>query len=281
MGVGAEIPDGAVLVARAILNSSLWTMRPEDCKVAVTCIALCNWKPAKWFDGRREVVIGRGQFVRSLKDMAEAAHLSLQTVRTSLRNLESTGFLTRKSTSRYTIISVPKYEFYQDLSKYSDSANTRANTRPTRGQHAVNKPPTNGQHRANNKQEGDKGEEGKEGEEGEEKKRPGDSGRPSAGLVRAFAFCKSPGPKAKADALDDLLRQGVAYERIMASATDPANRNSDFYDIVRDLKPKKGGTNGRQQGASAPRDFALTDDDIERFSSGRGGRGEPGEQNKA
>lgn len=163
--MGAEIQDGAVLIARAIFNSSLWTMRPQDRIVAVTCIALCNWKPAKWFDGKQEVVIQRGQFVRSLKHIAEAAHLSLQTVRTSLQNLQNTGFLTRKSTSRWTLITLPKYDFYQDLSKYSDSANTKSNTRPTRDQHAINKRPTNGQHAPNNKQEGKEREQGKEGDE--------------------------------------------------------------------------------------------------------------------
>src|SRR6185436_8167007 len=96
--MGAEIPDGAVLVARAILNSSLWTMRMEDRIVALTCICLANWRARSWFNGKENVRIERGQFVRSWDHLAEACKLSVQTTRTSVKNLELVGFLTRKLT---------------------------------------------------------------------------------------------------------------------------------------------------------------------------------------
>lgn len=138
----AEIPDGAVLVARGILNSSLWTMRPADRVVALTCIAICNHRPAKWFDGSKEILIKRGQFVRSWEELRKACGLPLQVVRTSVQHLENTDFLTRFSTRVYTLFTIPKYEHYQDLTKYSDSAvvepNTVSNTRLTRDQHAAN-----------------------------------------------------------------------------------------------------------------------------------------------
>lgn len=124
--MSAEIPDGAVIVARAILNSSLWTMRPEDCKVALTCIAVANHKAMKWWDGDREILIERGQFVRSWDKLAEASHLSVKTVRTSVQNLENSGFLARLRAKRYSIYTIPKYQHYQDLTKYSDSVIQKA-----------------------------------------------------------------------------------------------------------------------------------------------------------
>lgn len=138
----AEIPDGAVLVARAILNSSLWTMRADDRVVAMTCIALCNRKPRRWWNGEREILIETGQFVRSREGLAKACNLPLQRVRTSVQHLENTGFLTRKSTRAYTVYSLPKYQHYQDLAKYSDSviqeANPESNPPLTRNQPAAN-----------------------------------------------------------------------------------------------------------------------------------------------
>ena len=119
--MGAEIPDGAVLVARAIVNSSLWEMRPADCKVAITCITLANRRPKKWFDGHKEILIERGQFVRSREQMVDACRLPLQVVRTSVEHLERTEFLTRFLTRGYTLYTLPKYEHYQDLTKYSDN----------------------------------------------------------------------------------------------------------------------------------------------------------------
>lgn len=84
------------------------------------------------------------------------------------------------------------------------------------------------------------------------------------GLVRAFRFCGMPGPRAKAEAIADLLRQGVDYGRIMAAATDPFNRSRDFYDILRTIRPKskrvdaldqwaRDGMKGRKEKSDEPR----------------------------
>lgn len=119
--MGAEIQDGAVLVARAILNSSLWTMSSNDRIVAITAICVANWKPRKWFDGEKEIMIDRGQFVRSWQSMADECNLSVKEVRTSIDHLEKVGFVARKRASHYSIFTIPKYQHYQDLTKYSDS----------------------------------------------------------------------------------------------------------------------------------------------------------------
>ncbi len=124
----AEIPDGAVIVARAIVNSSLWTMRPEDRVLAITCICKANWKPGRFFDGEKSTDIRRGQFVTSLKKLAKESGLSLKQTRTGLKHLEKCGFLARKSTHAWTLITIPKYDFYQDLNKYSDSVGMKAGT---------------------------------------------------------------------------------------------------------------------------------------------------------
>ena len=137
--MGAEIPDGAVVVARAILNSSLWTMRIEDRVVALTCIAIANFQDAEWWDGNQKITIKRGQFVRSWQELAKACNLPLQVVRTSIKNLENNRdnqgvpFLTRKPTQRYTLYTMPKYDFYQDLRNYSDSVNTTYNLTRQKG----------------------------------------------------------------------------------------------------------------------------------------------------
>lgn len=119
--MGAEIQDGCVLVARAILNSSLWTMRAEDRLVAITCICLANWRPRKWWNGKESMEIGRGQFVRSWQHLADECKLSIKTVRTSVKNLEMVGFLARKRAGHVQVFTMPKYDHYQDLTKYSDS----------------------------------------------------------------------------------------------------------------------------------------------------------------
>lgn len=59
------------------------------------------------------------------------------------------------------------------------------------------------------------------------------------GLVRAFAFCRMPGLQCKRRCIEDLKRQGVDPDRIMAFANDPANRSLDFFDIMKSLKPER------------------------------------------
>jgi len=128
--MGAEIPNGAVLVARAILNSSLWTMRAEDRIVAITAICLANRLPRSWFNGKERITIQKGQFVRSWAQLSREAGLSLQVVRTSVKNLCNVEFLTRVPTGSCHLFTIPKYEHYQDLTKYSDSIAAQSNKVP-------------------------------------------------------------------------------------------------------------------------------------------------------
>lgn len=117
-------------------------MRPDDRIVAITCIALANKAQAKWWNGSREIVIQRGQFVRSREQMVKACNLPLQRFRTSVQHLENSRFLTREVTKMYTLYNLPKYDHYQTLSKYSDSvileANPETNPRVTHNQPTPN-----------------------------------------------------------------------------------------------------------------------------------------------
>ena len=230
--MGAEIPDGAVLVARAITNSSLWTMRAADRILAITCICMANWKPRKWFDGDCSVEIKRGEFVTSREHLAEAAKLSEQTVRTSLKNLEKVGFLTRKSTSRWTLVSLPKYDHYQTMSKYYPTKDL------TNDQPAVNQPLTNDQPAPNHKQELYKGDEGKEWEELTKVS----AGNNSVESHIISAWNRSPGFPISHQQGQKLVRayidSGVSAERqLEAVSNQPACKGKKFWEVIEPLRP--------------------------------------------
>ncbi len=167
--MAAEIPDGAFLVARAIFNSSLWTMGNEDRILAITCIGLANWKPRKiWIDGK-EVEIKRGQFLRSLDQLTEASRLSKKNVRTSLNHLISAQFLAREAAGVSFIYTVCKYDRYQDLTKYADSewpdAAQQAAQQAAQGRHRDGTTPAQRRHEGGTKQESYKRDDGEKGEE--------------------------------------------------------------------------------------------------------------------
>jgi len=249
--MAAEIPDGAVLVARAILNSSLWTQRMPDRILAITCICVANWRPRKiWFDGH-QIEVGRGQFIRSIQQLAEASRLTVQNVRSSLNHLISTGFLTRIPKGQSYLYTVSKYDKYQDLTKYADSEWQTDNKGSNK---EANKAPTRHQQGTNNKQEREECKEGGSGGETPEmdaqtaaepdappldtdtKTRRAED-REMERTIDAFSFCGTPGLPGKIRALQDLVRQGVTHASMRDAAA--ANPKSDFFEIVKLLRNGK------------------------------------------
>lgn len=243
--MAAEIPDGAFIVARAIFNSSLWTMSKDDKLLAVTLIGMANWKDRKWFDGKAERLIKRGQLVRSMRKLAKEAGLSYQECRTSMRNLQRVGFLTQQSTSHYTIITLTKYDKYQDLTKYADREWPDELTQlSTRGQRTPNAMPTQPQRTLNDKQEGEEREERKEGEESAPAPR---SGSLASHLASAY-LRMNPGVISQLKAtqlIDFAIARGVKADALEIAINDPArSRGFKLWEVVDPLAPDKR-TNGK------------------------------------
>lgn len=90
-----------------------------------------NWVDKRW----RGIEVLRGQRITSLQTLAEETHLSIQNIRTAIKNLKSTGEITDISHSTYRIITVKNFDSYQD-------PNRRTNKQPTSSQQAPNKQPT-------------------------------------------------------------------------------------------------------------------------------------------
>lgn len=94
-------------------------------------ILTCNFKPTQW----RGIQVEAGETLQSLTTLAEGAGMSLQNVRTALRNLQSTGELTERQHGKHRILKLKNYTTYQ-------VANTETNTETTRNQHGSNTVPT-------------------------------------------------------------------------------------------------------------------------------------------
>lgn len=88
-----------------------------------------NYEDKEW----RGKVIKRGQVVVGRKALAETLRLSEQNIRTALDKLESTGEITKKSTNKFTIITICKYDTYQT---------DEESNQPTTNQQLTNNQPT-------------------------------------------------------------------------------------------------------------------------------------------
>ena len=120
------------------LNRSLQNWRyykkPNYLALWIHILLEANHQDGKWED----VVIKRGQMVTSIKRLSNDTGISIQTVRTILSKLKGEE-LTIKSTNKYTLICIVKYDEYQGRNKQTNKPS--------------NKQLTNNQQTTNNKQE--------------------------------------------------------------------------------------------------------------------------------
>ena len=86
---------------------------------------------ANWKDGRFEgKIIPRGSFVSSLSRLSEETDLTIREVRTAISHLETSGELTSKRHSKYSVFTIKNYDLYQGsdnqstINRHSDDIQT-------------------------------------------------------------------------------------------------------------------------------------------------------------
>lgn len=136
-----ETSNGFIVLHRKITEWE-WYDDTNTFRLFVHCLLRANHKPKFWHG----ISIERGSFVSSYQNIAAELKLSIQKIRTSLNKLKSTGEITYKSTSQYSIITVNNYNQYQDK-------NEQVNTPLTNDQQSNNNQITtnNNENNVNNK----------------------------------------------------------------------------------------------------------------------------------
>ena len=104
-----------------------WFNKSEAVHLFLYMLIKANHKDAKWQGND----VKRGQFISSLGNISNATGISVQTIRTILKKLEKTSEIEVKSTSQFTIVTICKYECYQD-------ENEQANKPLTNNQQTTN-----------------------------------------------------------------------------------------------------------------------------------------------
>lgn len=104
--------DGWVKLWRKSLNSGL-IQNAELWTFWCWCLLKAGHKPRKQMIGWQEVHTEAGQFVFGRKKAAKELKMSEQTVRTCLKKLKNMENLTIKTTNKYSIIIINKWDSYQ------------------------------------------------------------------------------------------------------------------------------------------------------------------------
>jgi hypothetical protein len=111
-------------------NAQLW-------QFATYCLLKATHKPIKQIVGRQVVELAPGQFIMTVDSAVKELLSTPHKIRVCIKNLKKIGFVTNKSTNKYTIISVVNWNTYQGGEK-EKTAET-ANKQQTNNKQTTNK----------------------------------------------------------------------------------------------------------------------------------------------
>ncbi|CAA3865069.1 dnaD domain protein [Staphylococcus aureus] len=139
---------GWISIDRSIQNHWLFKEKRTFSKFEAWIYLLmeANHSKAKVPIGNQIVTVERGQRLTSILTLSDLFNWSRFKVKTFLDLLESDGMLEVKTTSKYTLITIVNYYFYQSEQGRNQHQN---DIKPTSKQHQSNINPTSKQHQTN------------------------------------------------------------------------------------------------------------------------------------
>ena len=106
--------DSYIKILRKLKNWE-WYKKPNMVHFFIHLLISANYVKGK-FQG---VDIDRGQVVTGIKKLNADTGISEQSLRTCIKRLKLTGEITTKSTNEFTVITIVKYNDYQQYEKKS------------------------------------------------------------------------------------------------------------------------------------------------------------------
>ena len=125
--------SGWIKIHRKFLDWE-WFNKSEAVHLFLYMLIKANHKDNKWQGND----VKRGQFISSLGNISSATGITIQQIRTILKKLEKTNEIEVKSTSQFTIVTICKYECYQDEEETTNKPITN-NQQTTNKQSTTNK----------------------------------------------------------------------------------------------------------------------------------------------
>ncbi|MGY0391198.1 winged helix-turn-helix domain-containing protein [Bizionia sp. KMM 8389] len=104
-----------------------WYTDINTCKVFTHCLLKVNYSKKRW----QGIEIQKGEFITSNEKLAVETGLTVSKVRTALKKLESTGYISIKATVSYTKIGVLKHSgFVAETIHENSTPNSTPNSKP-------------------------------------------------------------------------------------------------------------------------------------------------------
>ena len=122
---------GFIKIYRSMLDWG-WYSDANTMRVFLHLLLKANFRETEY----QGMIIPIGSTVVGLCALAEQLKLSVQNIRTALKNLKKTGEIEIKSTNKFSIVNIVKYSDYQELDKANQQT---TNKQLTNNQQTTNK----------------------------------------------------------------------------------------------------------------------------------------------
>lgn len=129
-----------------------WYQKSEMVHLFLHLLLLANHEQGHW----QGHTIERGQLITGLHSLKRDTGISTRTLRTCLERLKSTGEITSKTTNKFRIITIVKYEDYQSKKEKTTSKTTSktTNNRQANDNQTTTNNNVNNDNNVNNKESG-------------------------------------------------------------------------------------------------------------------------------
>jgi hypothetical protein len=126
-----EMDNGWIKLYRNLIDWEWWDDHNAS-RLLIYLLCKVNYEEKKW----KGIVIKPGQIVMSWDGLSKGIGLSVQSCRTAMKKLELSNEVTRKTTNRYQLVTLVKWEKLQEI-KVSPSG--KSTSKLTKKQQATNK----------------------------------------------------------------------------------------------------------------------------------------------
>lgn len=111
-----------------------WYTDANTMRLFIHCLLKANWKDKNW----KGMVVHRGTFVTSQDNLSDQLNLSRKQIQLSFKKLIETGEITKKGHSKYTLVTIVKYDDYQKKSDNEAQQKHSKGTTKAQQKHTTN-----------------------------------------------------------------------------------------------------------------------------------------------
>lgn len=111
--------NGYIKLHRSLLDWE-WYADKNTSRMFLHILLRANFVDAIW---RKGITVKRGSLITSVQALAQETGLTVSQTRRTLNHLQDSKEITLKTTNKYTVITVVKYDFYQGQGKCDDKQN--------------------------------------------------------------------------------------------------------------------------------------------------------------